>query len=473
MSRSFLKLNLILLICLNVFAHSIYAANSSNSKADVIIIGAGVAGLTAAQELKKQGFSPLILEARDRIGGRVYTVQPWGASTDLGASWIHKSNNNPLKSLVNKNNLQTQPTIYSTDSLAGIIQSADVYDANGKKINDIDITQDFFQIKKFKTYLDKNASSYNDQFSVADAIREYNKTHGMKTEILRLLQHIGTDLGSFESGIENTDISIKGVNEIEAESSAGGHDVLFNYGYSQLIAQLTKNIPILLNQVVKQIDYDKNGVTVHTKNATYQAKYVVSTLSLGVLKAGTVNFNPALPAEKQTAIKQMGFGLYDKIYLLFDKIFWNNKHEWQIFLSDSANPDETLEVLNYNRFSKQPILLVFTAGNFAKQLEALPDEQVITKIMAILKKTYGSNSPNPTAYLITRWWNDPFSRGSYSYPRIGSSEMSYKILAKPIQNKVFFAGEATSWAEPSTVTGAYLSGLRVAKEIAQVAKKSA
>ncbi len=144
-----------------------------NKKSDIIIIGAGVAGLVAAQELNKNGFHPLILEARNRIGGRVYTVQPWGATIELGASWIHQIHNNPLAAIAKRNNILLSPTEYSHEKPFTSLESATIYDESGKELNGTRFNIALKQIKKFTAYLDEHVPSYNENFSVDDALQEY------------------------------------------------------------------------------------------------------------------------------------------------------------------------------------------------------------------------------------------------------------------------------------------------------------
>lgn len=432
---------------------------------DVIILGAGIAGITAARELNQQGVQCILLEARDRIGGRIHTVHHWGTATDLGASWIHKIDNNPLVNLVQEYNIPVLPTHYSHDNDFSMLESATIFDGQGKKMNHARFLRAVKQIKEFKTHLDQHTPSHDERFSVQDALREYTKTHSMNSDSLALLVHINGDTGEYENGANIADTSYKVA--LNTQSSTSGVDVIFTHGYSQLLSQLTQHLPIFLNQIVTKVVHDSEGVTVYTQgNRQYKGKYLISTLPLGVLKSNTVQFIPELPKEKKEAIQRIGMGVYNKAYLLFDKVFWNKKSEWILFLSKKKNSHEDFEVMNYFLRSKRPILVVFTTGDFAQSLEKQDDQHIIDRIMTTLRKTYGPQTPYPTSFLITRWGTDPFAKGSFSYPRIGSSNKDYALLAKPVNNRLFFAGEATSMTDPSTVTGAYLSGIRAAKEVA-------
>ena len=158
-------------------------------------------------------------------------------------------------------------------------------------------------------------------------------------------------------------------------------------------------------------------------------------------------------------------GFLNKIYLFFDKTFWDQSIEWISMMPSKEKPKEHYEALNLYKFVKQPILLFFSAGSFSEKTESWTDKKIIDNVMHHLKLMYGNNIPSPSAYLITRWGKDPFAHGSYSYPGVGTTLDDYKTLAAPVANKLFFAGEATSSTDPSTVHGAYMSGIAAAELI--------
>jgi len=459
----------VLPLFLIIFVTPVFSADENVEKPEVIIIGAGMSGLAAAQELHKAGVDVLILEARDRVGGRIHTVQPWGAPTDLGASWVHKTTNNPLATIIKMNNIPIAYTKYSSGFAFTKFDASVVYDENGKPLDEARLKAAVDQLKKFKAYVDENSAAYKADYSVDNALQDYMKNNPMSEDSIHLLKHISTDMGEFDSAADKEDISIKVAQATEPVTS--GKDAIFVNGYTQLISQMTKNVPILLNQIVTEIQYTDEGVKITTKeNQEYEARYVIVTLPLGVLKAGTVEFNPELPEEKQAAIKRMGMGLMNKAYLLFEEPFWDQEKEWLIFFPPKDAPEESFEALNYYTKTEQPILLFFSEGPFAKELEKESDEEIIDRVMQTLKTVYGEDIPYPSSHIITRWGSDPFAQGSYSFASVTGEVDDYQILAKPIQNTVFFAGEATSTTDPSMVQGAYLSGVKAAQDVIAVKK---
>jgi monoamine oxidase len=252
-----------------------------------------------------------------------------------------------------------------------------------------------------------------------------------------------------------------------------GADHLFAGGYGQLIDKLVLDgklaSNIILNQVVKSIDYSQSkGVKVITDKNIFSALAVLVTLPLGVLKANTVKFTPALPQTKQNAIKKLGFGTLNKTYFQFPTCFWAEDDDSELYNFISSTKGHWSEWLNIHHYNQQPVLLGFNAGKYGKDSEALSDKVLIFDGMQTLQKTYGKTIPDPKGYLITRWNADPYAKGAYSFIGVGASTKDYNELAKPVTNKLFFAGEATSSQYAATVHGAFLSGEREAKNIMSV-----
>ncbi len=453
-----------------MFLNSPVFAVSTPQKVDVIIVGAGIAGLAAAQELNQQGYHILILEAKNRVGGRVSTKNAWGTSAELGGSWLHSSQTNPLMKIIKKENIATLPTQYTLTAPFNKFNSMMIYQGNGQLLPKLEKQKILDLAKQFAAYIDEHQKNFTDKTSYEDAIEKFDAQKNLSAKDRKYLNYFIKDILSFDHGAELNQITAK--QPITSEENLGP-DVLFDGGgYVQLLEKMVKNTPILLNKRVTEISYSKKSVAVSTASHVYNARYVIVTLPLGVLKADSVKFSPPLPKEKIAAIKKIGFGTYNKTYLLFSKPFWDKKSEWLVFFPTKEQPNELYEVLNYHKFYQQPILLVFTAGDFAKKMETRSDEQIIDQIMHRLRSVYGPSIPQPTSFVISRWGLDPYSRGSYSYPRVGSTEQDIEALAKPVSQRVFFAGEATSKDDYGTVHGAYQSGIDAAKAIIKQQEKA-
>ena len=242
----------------------------------------------------------------------------------------------------------------------------------------------------------------------------------------------------------------------------GGNDVIFPQGYGQIVQQIAAGLDIRLEQIVTEIAYG-DDVTITTNQGDFTSTYVIVTLPLGVLKKGVVSFSPSLPEEKQMAINKLGMGLLNKTYFLFAEPFWEKDAHFIGHIGEQKGM--WAEFMNLYKFIKQPVLLGFNAAEYGRFLETLTDEEVIADGMKILRNIYGDSVPDPLDYFVTRWHADPFAGGSYSFVPPGAGEAEYKAMAKPVANRLFFAGEATHFQYPSTVHGAVLSGYREADRI--------
>ncbi|MEM0982139.1 MAG: FAD-dependent oxidoreductase, partial [Cyanobacteria bacterium P01_H01_bin.58] len=252
----------------------------------------------------------------------------------------------------------------------------------------------------------------------------------------------------------------------EGEPSEGD-EVIFPEGYDALIDHLATDLDIRLNEIVTHVDYSgAAGVTIAASSGTFKADRVIVTLPIGVLKAGTVTFEPALPTPKQAAIETLGAGVLNKVYLQFADAFWQRQTHWISYISEPKGEFTTW--FNLYQYTGEPILVAFNAGDFGRKIEAFTDDQIVDQAMQTLRRLYGETIPNPTDVQITRWLRDPFARCSYSFPTVGMTDETRADLAAPIDNRVFFAGEATHSGYPATVHGAYLSGQRAAKQLQQI-----
>lgn len=326
---------------------------SNTTSPDVIVVGAGISGLAAAHTLQKNGLKVVVLEARNRIGGRIWTDYANGYPTELGASWMH-----------------------------GI-------------------------------------------------------QYGDPIPYLAEMYELSPDIASDSS-----------------------------QGFDQLYRKWTENLDIRQNQVVHQIHHDDSSVKIATYSDVFQAKYGVVTLPLGVLKSGSVTFSPELSESKKTAITRLNTGLMNKLYLHFPYTFWEKDQKTISLERLNGSKDE---FLNLYKYTNQPILLgSFTAAT-AASMEKWSDEQITNQVMEGLMQKYGSSIPLPTVSRVTRWGSDPYALGSFTAHSSASSADDILALGESVNNRLFFAGEATNPHHSASVHGAYMTGLREAQKIISLA----
>ncbi|WP_020559530.1 flavin monoamine oxidase family protein [Thiofilum flexile] len=428
-----------------------YSTMVSANAPSVLVLGAGMAGLAAARHLSAQGFQVTVLEGRERIGGRIYTSRLWSdAPVDLGASWIHGDEDNPITELANQANAKRVATSYD---------SAELYIAPELLQQGVTDTAE----DKMERLVDKalkQASDLDQDLSLRTAVervmRDRDSTSlGSKAQLEFYLN------SRYEQEYSGSTRELS-AHTIDEDEEFEGDELLFPQGYGQLTDYLAKGLTIKTGQVVKQVAYSPQGVSVTTQNAQYSADYVLVTLPLGVLKRNSVQFNPPLPTNKQQAIARLGMGVLDKVFFRFDKVFWPKDIDWHEYLSLRAG--RWVEWVSFAKLGV-PILLGFNAAERARELELWSDQAIIEDGMQVLREMFGNAIPSPKATQITRWARDPFSYGSYSFNAVGSTKQDRKVLASTVAGRLFWAGEATHSEYPGTVHGAYLSGIAAAKRL--------
>ncbi|MCW1966830.1 MAG: FAD-dependent oxidoreductase [Anaerolineae bacterium] len=430
------------------------AAPTSTQSPDVIIIGAGIAGLAAAQKLMQRGERVLVLEARDRIGGRLWTSNKWAdAPMDLGASWIHGVQGNPITALAKQIGAKMARTSY--DAAIG-------YGPDGKPLTDAQEAVIERYDKAIRQAL-RTAQKQDPDQSVKAVIEKALNVTKLPADAQRAVSFVLNGKLEQEYGGSVAELSAHWYDD---SAEFDGEDELFLAGYGAIATHLAKNVPIETKTQVRRIEWKRGEASVTTDGKTYRAEKVLLTLPLGVLKRGAVAFAPALPAQKQKAIEALKMGVLNKCYLRFPKVFWESKYDWMEYVSPKAG--EWVEWVSFARPTGLPILLGFNAADAGRAIEALSDEKIVASAMQTLRTIFGRNIPDPTDFQITRWNADPFAGGSYSFNPVGAVPEMREHLAKPVDETLFFAGEATSRKYFGTVHGAYLSGIRAADEILAV-----
>ncbi|WP_367606975.1 FAD-dependent oxidoreductase [Legionella sp. W05-934-2] len=419
----------------------------------VIVIGAGIAGLTAAEKLIDANQDVLLLESRDRIGGRIDTNYSWGEPIELGASWLHGSEVNPAKHLFRPNQLVTNS--YHVDDSDGMLGDFALYDQKGQKIASHEISEFKSLIKDFLHSMETT----NPELDFDMAFNNYAISQKLSDRQEALLYYALQNIYTYEYAESLKKLGFAS-EEPYINTTCDGKNALVVGGFVTILEEKSKKIPILFHQGVRRIDYSGNVIHVDTDKGHFQAKKVLITVPLGVLKANKIQFSPNLPIEKQQAIRQLEMGIYDKLYLKFDHVFWDRGHEWIGLLPKQK--EYGFNIFNFYKYTMQPILLVFISGQLAHEKGR---ESLTSWAMKHLRTLYGNDIPEPTSTMQTNWADDPNTLGSYSYLPYQYDAGLYQIMANPVTEKLFFAGEATSTTDPSTIHGAYLSGLRAADEI--------
>ncbi len=226
---------------------------------------------------------------------------------------------------------------------------------------------------------------------------------------------------------------------------------------------LARGLDIRLGEAVRRVVRRADGVTVETATGRFEADHVVSTLPLGVLKAGSVAFDPLLPAAVDEAIAKIGLGAVTKIALAFERRFW--PADRRFFGHVDARRGRWATFLSTNGLVAGDVLVGFATGPYARVAEAMTSDEMTADAMAVLADMFGAGLPRPRGVVVSSWTPDPFALGAYSLPAPGCTPKHFATLGAPIDDRLIFAGEHTDFARHGTVHGALLSGRRAAAAV--------
>ena len=420
----------------------------------VLVIGAGIAGLTAARALHEDGISVTVLEARDRLGGRAWTENVGGASVELGAWFFHGIDQSPLADFAD-----AQEIAYTAYSGAedGVIwdqtTGGPVSQAQSALLDSAWIG--FFQdLPQVRAELGPSADAESGiEYWIEQQrwlpVGQRLAAYGLQDILIEVMNGSPADQTSLEWLFEGPSIS-------------GGDHVLPG-GYSSWVDALAEGVSVEQEQVVTNIAVHEEGVTVTTTTDTWSGSHVLVTVPLGVLKAGSIAFDPPLPQAKQVAIDQLDMGNVERVVLRFDTQWWA---AGDVFFVSEDQDGRFPTIMDLTEDIGVPTLVALYGGRYSRAIQNTnTDAEIVADLMDVLAEVNGAPPPTPSASTVTHWTTDPFSRGSYSYIPVGATDASFAALAEPVGSRLLFAGEATSFSYYQTAHGALLTGLREAKRL--------
>lgn len=421
---------------------------------DALIIGAGIAGLVAARHLTDAGLRVTLLEARDRLGGRIYTDSTGEFPVEMGAEFVHG-----------------HPDEILAIAAEGATPIVPVQGNFRRKINGEWAEAGHLMEKIDQLFAKLPAKEPDESFQYY--LDRSGEDDEVKQHALRYVE-----------GFHAADPALVSARSLRRDSEAeeaikGDHQYRIASGYESLARTVADRIDrnrcdIVMNTSVHEIVWRKGQVIARAGTTEYLASRAIVTLPLGVLKSGSVAFSPALP-EKQSAMSFLEMGPVIRVSLCFQEKFWERDPKMAdlsfLFTDDPQFPTWwTANPLPY------PILTGWAAGPNAKAHTAKSKDEIVSStvqsLARIMKIAETELRLQMTASFAHDWQADPFSRGAYSYTAVGGMDAA-QALAAPVADALYFAGEATnSDGYTGTVHGAIATGLRAAKELLQSLRSS-
>lgn len=399
------------------------------SSYDVVVIGAGAAGIGAGRRLSKAGVSFVLLEARDRIGGRALTLQHGEYGLDLGCGWLHSAERNVMAAIAEASGFTVERTKAPWERQSGAQGMSEPDQAEFRKT-----------FARFEKRIDDEAEK-SPPVAAAQYLEPGNRWNALLDAVF-----------SYISGAA--------LSEIDARDYARYEDTGSNWrlreGYGALIAALGADLPVMLGTQARFIDHSGAAVRVETSRGSLEARAVIVALPTTLFP--TLGFTPDLP-DKREAAAALPLGAAEKLHfeLTHAEDFPADGHLFARF--------DSPETGSYHlRPMGRPMLEVYFGGALARGLAEAGAEAMTDFANQELASLLGSSFPGRlTTVASTAWSLDPYARGAYSYAKPGFADMR-AVLAAPVSERLFFAGEACSRARYSTAHGAFETGHNAAEQ---------
>jgi polyamine oxidase len=431
----------------------------------VIIVGAGWAGLTLANALRNAGVEYVLLEGRSRIGGRARTVDVGGVPIDLGCSWIHEPGGNPMARFADQSGVGRDNADIELD--VATFRGYDGFDDR-----EVTLPEKLAAFAHAVNFGDNEASSISDELgpkaSVFDGTQVYLDRQGLQGNARRYAEFVIQLISESGDNYEWQRISLDYWANYEDPYSGVGQGEFPQGGYRRLIRSMAGDTEVRLRHRVHAIERHRRSVVVHCtaggRRRRLHGSHVVVTVPAGVLKAGSIAFEPKLPKRKRGAIRRIGFGAFEKVAMVFGEPFWSDAtHTHMLFISDHA-PFELPLWIDLNEISGYPGIVALNGGRAGRLLHALRPDERLALTLTRMSEILGRDIPAPVDWKTTDWQGNRFTRGAYSTILVGSSLAELDLLAEPIGGRVLFAGEATHH-RLGYADGAMSSGIREAKRL--------
>ena len=401
---------------------------------DVAVIGAGAAGIAAGRRLAEAaGVSVLVLEARERAGGRTWTVEKNGYPLDLGGEWLHSADRNLLTPLAEQHGFELYPR--RPDWTTRLRNSGATPEEE----------QDWIAEREAHYWAIHHAAQQADDRAASSVLRPGGRWNALFDAT-----------STWGNAVELEKLSVKDNDRYEDS----GVNWRVRKGYGALLAILAEPLPIAFGAPASRVDHRGRDVVIDTPRGRVAAKRAVVAVPTAILAGEVLRFDPLLPA-KLDAAHGLPLGLADKLFFQFTGHMNDLDPSGDIFLVGSTTRRATMSY--QARPFGRPIIQCFFGGEFAAGMEREGMAAMAAFATDELAALRGNEIRKQLTPLAASFWrDDAFARGSYSYARTGHAD-DRALLAASVDNRIFFAGEAASLNFFSTVHGAYETGIAAAE----------
>jgi monoamine oxidase len=401
---------------------------------DVVVIGAGAAGIAAGRELARLGKSFVILEARNRVGGRVFTDTSLGEGFDAGAIYIHWAEKNPWRKLAQELGV----SLLDSDQLPG----------------------------SFRLYQDGETIPRGSRRSYATVGERFDPDIAPVPDIpmTTRVEADGDDALRAVSNLARMALGEEAerVSALDYARLWSGDDYVAPDGYGSLVTRAAEGLPVRLSTLVRAVDWTGQGVTIDTDRGALRARAVIVTVPVGVLRSERIRFTPRLPDDTLRGLDGLQMGALTKIALRFNGERFGIAPGTDLW--DIAGPRATFDFECWP-FNRNLIVAVF-GGDHAREIVRMGETAAVDLALSRLARIVGEGARRAfVGGRLAGWSEDPFAQGSYSHALPGHAD-ARALLAAPVGGRIFFAGEATggeNFGGAMTAGGAYLAGEAAAR----------
>jgi polyamine oxidase len=427
----------------------------------VVVVGAGIAGLTVANALTHAGVECVVVEARDRIGGRLHTIDLAGAPVDLGGSWIHHPIGNPMRAFAD----QVGVACRDGDVLADL---AGFDCAEGRPLTQAEVQEHLALFyEAFPAAVERLRDELGPEASVAEAIESFLASADLEPGLARRARQGLRAVIEAEAADLVERQSLRWMwNELEYDGNYFGD--LPDGGYRSLVGAMSTGLDVRLGIEVTEVTASADGVVIlGVDGSREEGSHVVVTVPLGVLKRGAPRFSPGLPPDRLAAIERLGFGRLEKVVLRFDRAFWRDAGFPHLMLFPRDPSQDMGWVVGHDAFGADPMLTCFVFHSDTPHVLDATPQDAARWVLDLLAEAIGTPCPSPIAVAVTSWATDPNTGGAYTHIPPGAEPTDLDLLGEPIGGRLLFAGEHTQSERVAYADGAMTSGIREAKRLLQ------